>query len=67
MNLEQIIDLFENKHTAALSDRHAQTIILMCKQMAADPVKKGFYYKELSQVARIIELIHQSLCNNKVS
>jgi len=27
--------------------------------------KKGFYYKELNQVARVIELIHQSLLNNK--
>lgn len=66
MNLEQVISLFESKHTAALSDRHAQTIILLCKQMLSEQ-KKGFYYKELNKVARVIELINQSLCNNKVS
>ena len=38
----------------------------MCKQMMSEQ-KKGFYYKELNQVARVIELIHQSLLNNKVS
>lgn len=40
---------------------------MMCKQMKSDPVKQGFYYKELSDVARVIELIIEGLSNGKVS
>lgn len=47
MNLQLVIELFESKHTAELSDRHAQSIVMLCKQMKSDPTKKGFLYKEL--------------------
>jgi succinate dehydrogenase flavin-adding protein (antitoxin of CptAB toxin-antitoxin module) len=33
MDLDQIIALFESKHTRGLADRHAQSIIQLCQQM----------------------------------
>ena len=67
MDLIQIIDLFESKHTAMLADRQATAIIQLCKQMVNEEYQKGFYFKELPQVARILELIHERLHNKNVS
>ena len=33
MDLAKVIHLFESKHTANLSDRHASGIIQLCKEM----------------------------------
>lgn len=31
MNLDKIIDLFTDKHTCDLADRHAQSIMALCE------------------------------------
>lgn len=56
MDLSKVIHLFESKHTANLSDRHAAGIIQLCKEMVNEDQRKGFYYKDLPQVARVLEL-----------
>lgn len=66
MDLDAIIDLFENKHTAQLSDRHTQSIILMCAAQT-DELKKGFYFKDLHKVAQVVALILSGLQRAKVS
>jgi len=47
MNLSKLIHLFESKHTANLSDRHASGIIQLCKEMVNEDRKQGFCYREL--------------------
>jgi hypothetical protein len=47
MDLSKVIHLFESKHTASLSDRHAAGIIQLCKDMVNDEQRRGFYYKDL--------------------
>lgn len=56
MDLAKVIHLFESKHTANLSDRHAAGIIQLCKEMVNDDSKRGFYYKDLPQVAKVLDL-----------
>lgn len=67
MDLAKIIDLFESKHTAGLADRQATAIILLCKEMVNEEQQKGFFYRELPQVARVLELIHERLMSKNVS
>lgn len=52
MDLTKIIDLFESKHTAALSDRHAAAIAQLCNEKlggasSTDLSNLGFYYRDL--------------------
>ena len=44
MDLDQIIELFDSKHTKNLSDRHAQSIIQICRQMDNELCQEGFMY-----------------------
>ena len=67
MEISKVIDLFESKHTAGLSDRQASAIIQLCKQMVNDEQQVGFFYRELPQVARVLELIHDKLLKKNVS
>ena len=67
MDLEQIIELFESKHTKNLSDRHAQSIIQLCRQMDNETGAIGFHYSQLEKVARVFGLIHQGITQEKVS
>lgn len=62
MDLFKIINLFESKHTAALSDRHAASIAQLCSEKLGvasmqdlDAARNGFFYKDLPQVARIVD------------
>ena len=59
--------MFESKHTANLSDRHAAGIIQLCKEMVNDDSKRGFYYKDLPQVAKVLDLSFLGIQNGKVS
>ena len=67
MDLTKIIDLFESKHTAGLADRQATAIIQLCKSMVNEESQTGFFYRELPQLARVLELIHDRLTKRKVS
>ena len=51
MNLDQVIQLFSDKHTCDLADRHAQSILALCEQMNNDINQEGFYYADLDKVA----------------
>ena len=66
MDLTKIIDLFESKHTAGLADRQATAIIQLCKSMVNEESQTGFFYRELPQLARVLELIHDRLTKRKV-
>ena len=66
MNLYKIIEDFEAKHTCQLADRHAQNITLLCDQMDNDMHREGFYYRDLVEVARVLDLVFKNLCDNKV-
>jgi len=61
MDLLKVIDLFESKHTAGLADRQATAIIQLCKAMVNEDSQTGFFYRELPQLARVLELIHDRL------
>ena len=50
MDLDQVIELFESKHTADLADRHAQSIQQLCSEMNNELAQEGFFYKELDRV-----------------
>jgi hypothetical protein len=67
MDLSKIIDLFESKHTAGLADRQAVAINKLCKQMVNEDTSRGFFYRDLPQVAKILELIHDRLLKKNVS
>ena len=67
MDLQQVIELFKSNYTADLSDRHAQSIMQLCSEMNNELAKTGFYYKELDQVAEVLQLIYEGLGNDKVS
>lgn len=67
MGLEKVIDLFESKHTAGLSDRQASAIVQLCKSMVNEESQTGFFFRELPQVARVLELIHGKLMEKQVS
>lgn len=67
MNLSKVIDLFESKHTAGLADRQATAIAQLCKQMVNEDQQTGFFYRELPQVSRVLELMHSRLMDKKVS
>lgn len=66
MDLTKVIHLFESKHTSNLADRHAAGIIQLCKDMVNDEQSKGFYYKDLPQVAKVLEHCFSSIQNGKV-
>jgi|LauGreDrversion4_2_1035121.scaffolds.fasta_scaffold370135_3 hypothetical protein len=63
MDLEKVINLFQSKHTAQLSDRHAAAIKQLCSDKLggsataadADGIKIGFFYKDLPQVAQVLD------------
>ena len=64
MDLSKVIHLFESKHTASLSDRHAAGIIQLSKDMVSDDSDskpQGFYYRELPQVAKVLELCFKAI------
>jgi hypothetical protein len=75
MDLSKIINLFESKHTAALSDRHAAAISQLCSEKLGggasvadiDSSKAGFYYKDLPEVAKIVEYCFRGVQQGKVS
>lgn len=67
MDLSKVIHLFESKQTQKLSDRHAAGIVQLCKEMVGEDRKKGFYYRDLPQVAKVFELCFKSIQNRKVS
>jgi len=67
MDLAKVIDLFESKHTAGLADRQATAITQLCKSMVNEDFQKGFFYRELPMVARVLELIRGKLLNKNVS
>ena len=67
MDLTKVIELFESKHTAGLADRQAIAVNQLCKQMVNEDSQKGFFYRELPQVARVLELIHERLIAKNVS
>ena len=51
MNLDKVIELFSDKHTCDLADRHAQSILALCDQMNNEITQEGFYYHDLDKVA----------------
>lgn len=63
MDLSKIIHLFESKHTESLSDRHASAIIKLCKQYKHE--NRGFLYKDIPNIARILNLCHAGFVNGK--
>jgi hypothetical protein len=65
MDLQQIIALFTEIHTAELADRHAQSIIELCDQMNNELVQTGFFYKELSDVSSVINLAWEELVKSQ--
>ena len=67
MDLEQIIELFESKHTSDLADRHAQSIQQLCQEMNNELAQEGFFYKELDLVTQVLRLILDGLHHEKVS
>jgi hypothetical protein len=67
MNLDQVIQLFTDKHTCDLADRHAQSIMALCDQMNNELSREGFYYSELDKVAQVLELIFKGLEDHRVS
>lgn len=61
MDLKKVIELFESKHTEALSDQHAARINIL-----VDSVRdRGFDYKDLTEISRLLELCFQSLTHDK--
>ena len=66
MDLSKVIHLFESKHTASLSDRHAAGIIQLSKEMLNEDTHRGFFYKDLPQVAKVLDLSLASIKNKKV-
>jgi len=67
MDLKKVIHLFESKHTSNLSDRHASGIIQLCKEMVNEDQRVGFFYKELPDVAKVLELSFKGVKNGKVN
>ena len=67
MDLDQVIELFEDKHTADLADRHAQSISQLCAEMSNELSRSGFYYEELDKVEKVLLLVLGGLQNEKVS
>ena len=74
MDLDKIFDLFEQKHTAELSDRHAAAINQLCSDKLGggsisdlEASKNGFYYKELPKVAQIVYHCFEGIKKSKVS
>ena len=63
MDLPKIIHLFESKHTESLSDRHASSINKLCKQYKHE--SRGFYYKDIPHIAKILNLWYSSFENGK--
>ena len=39
MDLDQVIELFESKHTADMADRHAESIEQLCMEMNNESAK----------------------------
>lgn len=67
MDLSQVIELFESKHSAELADRHAQSITLMCEEMKYEYKERGFYFREMDQIQCVLSHIHAGLTKGKVS
>ena len=61
MDLDQVIELFESKHTADLADRHAQSIQQLCSEMNNELAQDGFFYKELDKVTQVLRLVLNGL------
>ena len=60
MNLDKIVQLFENPHTEDLSDRHASELSLMLESTTQ------FTYSQLKMLSHIIGLCYKSLVKGKV-
>lgn len=41
--------------------------MLLCDQMDNDMQKEGFFYRDLVEVARVLDLFNKGLLDNKVS
>ena len=67
MDLDQVIELFREKHTADLADRHAQSIQQLCSEMNNELAREGFYFCDLDKVTEVLRLILDGLSNQKVS
>ena len=67
LDLNKVINLFEQKHTAGLADRQATAITQLCKAMVNEDQQRGFVFRELPQVARVLELISGRLADRNVS
>ncbi len=66
MSLDQVIELFSDKHTCDLADRHAQSILALCEEMNNEISQEGFYYHDLDKVAQVLELIFKGLEDRRV-
>lgn len=67
MDLDKIIGLFEQRYTAQLSNRQATTIVQLCKSMVNEDQQIGFFYCDLPNVARVLELVNGKLIERNVS
>jgi hypothetical protein len=67
MDLNKVIEEFEAKHTCLLADRHAENVQQLCDQMLNELSQEGFYYKDLIEVARVLDLIYKGLSEQRVS
>lgn len=67
MDLTKVIQLFESKHTAGLAERQASAITQLCKSMVNEESQKGFFYRELPQVGRVLDLIASRISMGHVS
>lgn len=65
MNLDQVIELIESKHTADEADRHAQSIEQLCSEMNNEASKCGFLICELDKVTQVLRLLLNGLHNDK--
>jgi hypothetical protein len=54
--IEQVIELFTDRHTCDLPDRHAQSVLTLCDTMDNEIQKQGFNYKDLHRVASVLAL-----------
>ena len=67
LDLDNVIKLFLQKHTAGLADRQATAIVHLCKSMVNEDQQRGFVFRELPQVAQVLDLINGRLLDRKVS
>lgn len=64
MNLTKIITLFTDRTTEQLSDQHAAAIRKLCTLKLQE--NKGFFFKEIPELAEVINLTRQGIEDGKV-